>query len=118
MQTHIGKVRIDAKTWDPYPLPKEIIVSGDPAAKVHWLRASAAGEPAYYAGVWTVERCTFDYVFEMNETAHIIEGHVVVTQEDGPTLDLHTGDVAHFPKGAKTRWEVRERLKKVFVDTP
>jgi uncharacterized cupin superfamily protein len=115
---HIAKTRIDATTWEPYPLPPEIIVDGVPDAKVHWLRASGAGEPAYYAGVWTVEPCTFDYTFEMNETAHIVEGNVVVTQTDGPKLELGPGDVATFPKGARTRWHVRARLKKVFVDTP
>jgi uncharacterized cupin superfamily protein len=117
--SHIVKTRVDASaSWEPYPLPKEIIVEGDPAAKVHWLRASAQGEPAYYAGLWTAQPSTFDYVFEMNETAHILEGHVVVSQKDGPTLDLRAGDVASFPKGAKTRWQVKAAMKKVFVDTP
>jgi uncharacterized cupin superfamily protein len=116
---HIAKTRVDSATsWDDYPLPAETIVEGVPAAKVHWLRVSGAGEPAYYAGVWTVEPCTFDYVFEMNETAHIVEGKVVVVQHDGPTLELGPGDVATFPKGARTRWQVRAHLKKVFVDTP
>jgi uncharacterized cupin superfamily protein len=118
MTPRIAKTRIDAETWDVYPMPPEIIVSGEPAARVHWARVSGPGEPAYYAGVWTVEVCTFDYVFEMNETAHILEGKVVVTEEGGPRLELGAGDVATFPKGARTRWEVRERLKKVFVDTP
>jgi uncharacterized cupin superfamily protein len=114
---HIAKTRDDATGgWEPYPLPKEIVVSGEPNARVHWARVQA--DPAYYAGVWTVQPCTFDYVFEMNEVAHVLEGHVVVTQKDGPTLELRPGDVATFPKGAVTRWEVRAPFKKVFVDTP
>jgi uncharacterized cupin superfamily protein len=111
----IVKSRIDATTpWDDYPLPPASIVEGTPAAKVHWLRM----ESAYYAGLWTVERCTFDYRFEMNETAHILAGRVTVAQEGGPTLELGPGDVASFPKGATTRWTVKEKLKKFFVDTP
>jgi uncharacterized cupin superfamily protein len=112
------KTRIDATTWEPYPMPPGSIVSGDPAAAVHWIRVSGAGEPAYYAGLWTAEPSTFDWSFELDETAHILEGHVVVTQKGGPTLDLRAGDVVAFRKGAVTRWEVRQRLKKVFVDTP
>lgn len=115
---YIAKTNIAATHWEPYPMPKESLVEGDPAATVHWARASGEGEPAYYAGVWTAEPSTFDYDFAMNETAHILEGHVVVSQKGGPTLDLRPGDVATFPKGAKTRWHVRERMKKVFVDTP
>jgi uncharacterized cupin superfamily protein len=115
---HIAKTRIDATSYEPYPIPKEIIVEGDPAAKVHWLRVSAAGEPAYYTGLWTAQPSTFDYTFEMDETAHILEGKVFVSQVDGPKLELGPGDVATFPKGAKTRWRIVEPLKKMFVDTP
>jgi uncharacterized cupin superfamily protein len=114
----ISKTTIHASTWEPYPMPKEILVKGDPAARVHWLRASGHGEPPYYTGLWTAEPSVFDYTFEMNETLHVLEGYVVVTQKDGPTLDLRPGDVATFPKGAVTRWDVREPFKKVFVDSP
>ena len=114
---HIAKTRTDSQSgWEAYPLPKDTIVKGEPGAMVHWARVQA--DPPYYAGVWTVQPCTFDFAFEMNETAHVLEGHVVVTQQDGPTLELRAGDVATFPKGAKTRWEVRAPFKKIFVDTP
>jgi len=115
---HIAKSNRGASTWEPYPLAEETIVAGKPNAKVHWLRATGEGAAAYYAGLWSVEPCTFDYVFAMNEAAHVIEGHVVITQKGGPTIELRAGDVASFPKGAETRWEVRERLTKFFVDTP
>src|SRR5690242_18915463 len=118
MSLPISKTHITATSWDPYPLPKESIVEGDPAARVHWLRTSAAGEPAYYAGLWSAQPSTFDYVFELNETAHILEGHVIVTQQGGPAVELRAGDVASFPRGARTRWQIKEPLKKVFVDTP
>jgi uncharacterized cupin superfamily protein len=115
---HIASTRVDAERWEPYPLPAATIVAGDPAARVHWARVSGPGEPPYYAGVWTAEPSTFDFVFELNETAVILEGDLVVTQQGGPTLHLRPGDVATFPRGARTRWEIRSRLKKVFVDTP
>lgn len=118
MPTVITKTRIDAPDWDPYPLPADTIVEGDPAARVHWARASGPGEPVYYAGIWTAEPSVFDYTFELNETAHIVAGRVIVAQQDGPTLDLRAGDVAVFPRGARTRWTVVESLKKVFIDTP
>jgi uncharacterized cupin superfamily protein len=114
----IAKTRIDATTWEPYPMPRELFVEGDARAQVHWLRVSGPGEPPYYAGLWTAQPSVFNYTFELNETLHVLEGHVVVRQEGGPTLDLRAGDVATFPRGAVTRWEVREPFKKVFVDTP
>jgi uncharacterized protein len=113
----VTKTRIDATTWEPYPLPKETIREGDPAGQVHWLRVSGAGEPPYYAGIWTAQPSVFDYAFEMNETLHVLDGHVVVAVEGGPTIDLRPGDVVSFPKGSKTRWHVKAPFKKVFVDS-
>jgi uncharacterized cupin superfamily protein len=113
----ISKTTADPTQWDPYPLPAETIISGEPNAKVHWLRTSGPEERGYYSGVWTVDICKFNYVFEMDETAHILEGRVTVSEENGPTLELGPGDVASFPKGAVTVWDIKEPLKKVFVDT-
>lgn len=115
---HIAKTRIDATAWEPSPLPPETIIAGDPAPEVHWLRESRDPDAPYLAGLWRAQPSTFDYFFTMNETAHILEGNVVVTQKEGPTLDLWPGDVVTFPRGAMTRWEVRGPLKKVFVNTP
>jgi uncharacterized cupin superfamily protein len=114
----IVKVSAATTTFETYPMPKEILVEGDPKAQVHWVHASTEGAPTYYAGLWTAEPSVFDWTFELSETAHILEGHVVVTQQGGPTVELRAGDVAFFPKGTVTRWHVRERLKKVFVDAP
>jgi uncharacterized cupin superfamily protein len=115
MQNPITKISIDThEGWEPYPLPAETIREGDPAARVKWLRA----EPTYYAGLWTAERSVFDYTFGMNETAHILSGHVTVAQDGGPKLELRAGDFATFPKGAVTRWTIHQSLKKAFVDTP
>jgi uncharacterized cupin superfamily protein len=114
-KAEIARIRTDGEGgWEEYPLPPHSIVSGAPAARVRWARVQE--QPPYYAGVWTVEPCAFDYTFELTETAHILEGRVVVSQKDGPRLELGPGDLATFPKGAVTRWDVRERLKKVFVD--
>jgi uncharacterized cupin superfamily protein len=118
MSDDIVKTRIDTTRWEPYPMPRETLVKGDPSAQVHWIRVSGQGEPPYYAGLWTAEPSTFDYTFPMNETAHILEGHVVVSQKGGPEVELKPGDVVAFRAGTVTRWEVRSRLKKVFVDTP
>lgn len=113
----IASTNVAATHFVPFPLPPASIRSGTPDAQVHWLRTSGEGEPAYFAGIWTVQPCVFDYLFELDETAHILEGEAVVTQQGGPTLQLRPGDVATFPKGAVTVWDVRRALKKVFVDT-
>jgi uncharacterized cupin superfamily protein len=115
---HISKTTIDATEWDPCPLaPPHTIIAGEPATRVHFLRVDRRAESPYFAGLWSAEPSTFEYVFTLNETAHILEGEVVITQKDGPTLVLGPGDVVTFPRGAVTRWEVKRALKKVFVES-
>ena len=113
----VTKTRIDATSWEPYALPKESIVEGDPKSQVHWLRVSGPGELPYFAGLWTAQPSVFDYRFELDETLHVLEGHVVVSVEGGPTIDMRPGDVVSFAKRAMTRWHVKAPFKKVFVDT-
>lgn len=97
-------------------MPEGSVVSGDANARVIWARADA--ELPYFAGIWHVEACVFDWNFDMHETAHIIEGHALITPEGGVTIEVMPGDVLTFPKGTKARWDVRVPLKKVFVDSP
>ena len=107
---------ISATVYEDYPMPDEIFIEGRADAKVHWLHASAPGEPAYYAGLWTAQPCKFNYEFMLHESAHILEGSVTVTA-NGETLHLGPGDIAYFPKGTKSVWHITAPLKKIFVDT-
>jgi uncharacterized cupin superfamily protein len=111
------QIRVNASTWEPYPISAAQIIAGDPAAQVHWLHASSANEPAYYAGLWTAERSTFRWDFELNETLHVLAGRIRVSVDGGPPGEYVTGDIVFFPIGSRTVWEIVEPLKKMFVDT-
>ncbi len=111
------KIRIDEGPWEAYPMPAGTVRSGDPGAKVRWLRVSGEGEPPYYAGIWSAEPSIFEWRFDMDETLHVLAGRVVVSVQGGDVLDLRPGDVASFPRGTVTQWDVREPFRKVFVDS-
>lgn len=113
----VRKIRIGEGGWEPYPMPPGCVRSGDPEARVRWLRVSGPGEPAYYAGLWSARPSIFEWRFDLDETLHVLEGRVVVTLEGGDVLDLGPGDVASFPRGAVTTWDIREPFRKVFVDS-
>ena len=108
--------RLETATWQPFPIPAEQILEGDPAATVCWIHASAAGEPTYWSGLWTAQPSRFRWNFDVHETAHILEGHIRVTEDSGEVREFKAGDIAYFPKGAKTVWEILAPLKKLFVD--
>jgi uncharacterized cupin superfamily protein len=107
---HHSNVR--ATDYEPFPLDA---VEGDPNGKVHWLKASAEGEPMLYAGLFTGEPSVFTYTFGGNETFNVLEGEVRVELDSGETVDLSPGDLVTFPKGAASTWYVKSAFKKFFV---
>jgi uncharacterized cupin superfamily protein len=100
-------------SWEPFELP-----DGRTVGEAHLMRADEDG--SYYAGFWRVQAgalpAPFDYVMELNETIHVVEGALTIEVEAGPTLELGAGDLASFEKGTKTRWTLREvPFREVFV---
>lgn len=49
------------------------------------------------------------------ETIVVLRGSVHIEIDDGPTLDLTTGDMASMPKGAKTSWHPSPDFKEVWL---
>jgi uncharacterized cupin superfamily protein len=93
----------------------EAVLSGDPAARVSWLRTTSGGDGVLYAGMFTVEPATFRYAFTGDETFHVLEGDVEIALDGGPSTRLRPGDIASFPKGATSTWTVVAPLKKFLV---
>jgi hypothetical protein len=97
---------------EPWPLEPGQILDGDPEASGRLLWKSADGTLA--VGIWrcTPGSFTWDHV---DETLVVIEGHATVEREDGGgTIELRPGVVAFFPEGLRTRWRVRETVRKGF----
>ena len=104
--------RVDAESWEPMEL------GGDTVGEVHLLRSDEGDRP-YEAGLWRVRGDLpepFHYLFERNETIHVLEGTVVISVDGGPTLELGAGDVASFAAGGSATWRVaRTPFKELFV---
>lgn len=63
--------------------------------------------------VWECQPSTFDWEYDLDETAYVLEGHVEILTSDG-VFELRGGDLALFPKGLSCTWKVRERIRKVY----
>jgi len=63
---------------------------------------------------WECEPSTFDWEYDSEETAYVLEGKVRVktTEED---VEINKGDLVTFPKGMKCTWNVLEKIKKVYT---
>ncbi len=56
---------------------------------------------------------TFDWEYFDDETCFILEGKVKVETDKG-NLEIGKGDLVKFPKGLKCKWNVTEKIKKVY----
>lgn len=96
---------------EPWPIPAEQVIAGDPQASGFILWKSADGTLAN--GVWECTPGTFMWV-HADETLCLVAGRVTVTPEGGEPLEIRPGDVVFFSEGTKTEWRVRETVRKAF----
>jgi uncharacterized cupin superfamily protein len=96
---------------EPMPIPAEWVLEGDPQAAGVILWKSADGK--HCMGIWECSPGTFDWT-HTDETATIAQGRATVTPEGGEPMELGAGDVAFFPEGTKSRWQVHETVRKSF----
>jgi uncharacterized protein len=99
--------------FEPFPL--DDVLEGDPQGRVHWLRTEGSTGATLMSGIFTGQPSRFNYVFETDETFHVIEGRVTITLDSGESVTLTPGDIVSFPRGAHAVWDIQEPLRKFFV---
>ena len=67
--------------------------------------------------IWEKEISEFSWEYKATESCLIIEGEVIVTTEDGETLEIKAGDFVIFPKGLKCNWKVLKYIRKYYQFT-
>ncbi|MFC9837247.1 cupin domain-containing protein [Rhodococcus sp. NPDC127530] len=69
-------------------------------------------------GVWEIEP-SVSHDVEIDEVFVVLSGDATVQfEDDTPDLELGPGSVVHVRSGQKTRWIVRDTLRKVFIAAP
>lgn len=103
---------IDRTDFRPAPLRSSWIIQGAPTARSLPLGESADGNFSF--GLWDCTAGQFRFMHRSDEFVHILEGDVTVSVA-GTELHLGPGDVAYFPQGLTTYWNVHEYVKKLAV---
>ena len=99
-------------TLADFPIPKEQILGGRPAARI-WISAQSADQKTTQ-GVWDCAAGQFRWSYAWDEFVVILEGEVTIAS-DGDKVTLRAGDHAHFPLGLQAIWTVPKYVKKTFV---
>lgn len=106
----------DAALLAPAPIDPAWVREGNPVARASLLCASGDGMAATFQ--WDCTAGTFDWYFAGDETVHILEGEVFVT--DGQMeRRLGPGSLALFRGGTWARWHVPVYVRKIaFLREP
>jgi uncharacterized cupin superfamily protein len=105
------KVTVADASLDPFPVPAEWVIEGDPQGSAVILWRSEDGKQCM--GIWECTPGLFNWT-HTDETATIVKGRVTVNLDGGKTLELAAGDVAFFPEGTQSQWHVHETVRKSF----
>lgn len=93
------------------PIVPAWIVEGNPQARASELMRSADGTA--FTVVWDCTAGKFSWTYHLDETIHILEGSIILTDGGNAPTRLGPGDVVFFPKGSKVHWEVEGYVRKV-----
>lgn len=102
--------------WAPADFGLEVH-HGDPDVHVLMVRDGEEIGAGPTVGFAKVGPSTFAIELEWDEIIQVVEGAGTVVVDDGEPIDLGPGTAAHFTKGSRCRWTIREPLVELFVLT-
>ncbi len=63
---------------------------------------------------WECDPSIFDWEYDTQETAFVLEGKVIVKTPTGE-MEINKGDLVTFPKGLKCTWDVKKKIRKKYT---
>ena len=104
---------IDPKSVVLEPLPiREEVLEGSPTAAIKVLWESE--DKSCVTAVWSCTVGRWEIDWEWDEMMYIIEGELELTDHLGHSRTFGAGDFFHVSRGAKTMWNVKQPLLKIF----
>jgi uncharacterized protein len=93
------------------PIPAHWVIEGNPVARSR--RLSGCPDTTSSTMVWTCTSGKFHWYYTVDETLYILEGEVFVTDHNEEVRRLGPGDLAFFPAGSHSVWQVTKDLRKI-----
>ena len=63
---------------------------------------------------WECEVSIFDWQYDQEEWCYLFEGKAKISSSQGD-VEIKSGDLVKFSKGLKCKWNVLEKVKKVYT---
>jgi len=97
----------------PSPIDPEWILEGKPVARIKLMSGSSDGTTDTV--IWDCTAGQFEWRYWCDESACVLEGSVVVKDEQGVAHTLTAGDTMFFPAGSRAHWTVDEYVRKYAI---
>ena len=104
----IGNLNVEL---EPRPIEPSWIIEGRPEASGCTLSQSADGTATIV--VWHCTEGKFNWHYDIDETILILEGSIVLENEQLRPTRYGPGDVIFFKDGPHARWHVEGHVKKL-----
>jgi uncharacterized cupin superfamily protein len=88
------------------------IISGNPQASGRFDLGTASSQ--HRVGIWSCSEGVFSCTEQGDELQTIINGRLILTREDGESIECQTGDSIFTRKGERVTWDIKEAVTKVF----
>ncbi|WP_036280457.1 cupin domain-containing protein [Methylocystis sp. ATCC 49242] len=95
----------------PCPINPAWIIEGAPVARNFILSRSDDGGACTL--IWDCTEGVFDWYYDIDETVYVLEGSVIVRDDDRNERRLGPGDHAFFPAGSHAVWRAESYVRKV-----
>jgi uncharacterized protein len=95
----------------PRPIEPSWIIEGNPVAQ--WCVLSKSADGLASTMVWECTEGKFNWYYDFDETILILEGSIVLENDDMQPTRYGPGDVVFFRDGAHARWHVEGRVRKL-----
>ncbi|ABZ75558.1 protein of unknown function DUF861 cupin_3 [Shewanella halifaxensis HAW-EB4] len=96
-----------------YKLDTEKVLMGDPEQELQNHYSSDCEQ--FHAGVWQGDIGTWKVSYSEHEYCEILAGASKVTDKNGHSITVKTGDRFVIPAGFEGTWEVLDNCRKVYV---
>jgi uncharacterized protein len=103
----------DAPAVEHGQTPKEIYISGATDSRT-WNHFTGE-DNRLNCGIWERSPGKVSVDFKYWEFFHLIEGEVIITNENGESWTIRKGEAAIIPAGFKGTWDTVEPVRKHYV---
>ncbi|GAB3111595.1 DUF861 domain-containing protein [Aestuariicella hydrocarbonica] len=106
----IGTDRVEPEAYLP---DQEKILAGNPAQLIWHCYDNK--DKSFGAGIWQGEPGTHKVNYTEEEVCFMLEGKVIVADNEGNEITLQKGDMFAIPAGFSGSWTTVETAKKMYV---